>query len=49
MKVKIIAEMTTEERDRLMSSYRGWSIEEIVFDKVAPNDDYQDIEVHIID
>ncbi len=49
MKVKIVAEMTTEERDNLMNHYSGWSIEEIVFDRVAPNDDYQDIEVRIID
>ena len=49
MKVKIIAEMTSEERDNLMNHYNGWTIEEIVFDRVAPNDDYQDIEVHIVD
>ena len=49
MKVKIVAEMTSEERDNLMNHYSGGTIEEIVFDRVAPNDDYQDIEVHIVD
>ena len=50
MKVKIIAEMTSKERDQLMSRYcDGWSIENVVFDMVAPQDEYQDIEVRIID
>ena len=50
MKVKIIAEMTSAERDELMSRYcEGWSIEEVVFEMVAPQDKYQDIEVRIID
>ena len=50
MKVKIIAEMTSKERDQLMNGYGdGWSIESVVFDMVAPQDNYQDIEVRIID
>lgn len=50
MKVKIIAEMTSKERDQLMSGYSdGWSIENVVFDMVAPQDEYQDIEVRIIE
>ena len=51
MKVKIIAEMTSAERDELMSGYPDgdWTIENVVFDMVAPQDEYQDIEVRIID
>ena len=50
MKVKIVAEMTSAERDELLNYYpEGWDIEAIVFDRVAPNDDYQDIEVIITD
>ena len=50
MKVKIIAEMTSKERDQLMSGYSGgWTIENVIFDMVAPQDEYQDIEVRIID
>ena len=50
MKVKIVAEMTSAERDELLNHYsEGWDIEAIVFDRVAPNDDYQDVEVIITD
>ena len=50
MKVKIIAEMTSAERDRLLSNYpEGWTIESVVFETVAPDDSYQDIEVVITD
>lgn len=49
MKVKIVAEMTAQERDELLAQYPGWTIEGIVFDMVAPQDDYQDIEVIITD
>ena len=41
MKVKIVAEMTSAERDELLSYYpEGWNIEAIIFDRVAPHDDY---------
>ena len=49
MKVKIVAEMTSKERDQLLEMYSGWTIETIVFDRVAPQDEYQDIEVIITD
>ena len=50
MKVKIVAEMTTQERDELLEMYPGgWTIENVVFDMVAPQDEYQDIEVIITD
>ena len=50
MKVKIIAEMTSAERDRLLDNYpEGWDIETIVFERVAPSDECQDIEVIITD
>ena len=49
MKVKIVAEMTSKERDQLLEMYSDWTIEAIVFDRVAPQDEYQDIEVIITD
>jgi hypothetical protein len=49
MKVKIVAEMTSKERDQLLEIYPGWTIEEIIFDRVAPQDEYQDIEVIVAD
>ena len=49
MKVKIVAEMTSKERDRLLERWPGWTIEAIIFDMVAPQDEYQDIEVIITD
>jgi hypothetical protein len=49
MKVKIVAEMTAQERDELLERWPGWTIENVVFDMVAPQDDYQDIEVVITD
>ena len=50
MKVKIIAEMTSAERDEYLAYYpSGFTIENIVFEMVGPRDDYQDIEVVIID
>ena len=50
MKGKIIAEMTSAERDELLANYLpGFTIEEIVFEMVGPYDDYQDIEVVITD
>ena len=48
MKVKIVAEMTSAERDKLLSNYpEGFTIENIVFEMVGPYDNYQDIEVII--
>ena len=50
MEVKIIAEMTSAERDQLLADYPpGFTIENIVFEMVGPYDDYQDIEVIITD
>ena len=49
MKIKIVAEMTAQERDELLAQCPDWTIEEIIFDMVAPQDDYQDIEVIITD
>ena len=49
MKVKIVAEMTAQERDNFLKMYPGWTIEEIIFDRVAPQDEYQDIEVIVAD
>ena len=51
MKVKIIAEMTSAERDECLAYYpSGFTIEEIIFEMVGPYDDYyQDIEVVIVD
>jgi hypothetical protein len=50
MEVKIIAEMTSAERDQLLADYPpGFTIENIVFEMVGPYDDYQDIEVVITD
>jgi hypothetical protein len=49
MKVKIVAEMTSKERDKLLELWSGWTIESIVFEMVAPQDEYQDIEVIITD
>ena len=48
MKVKIVAEMTAQERDKRLSNYpEGFTIENIVFEMVGPYDNYQDIEVII--
>ena len=49
MKVKIVAEMTTQERDELLEMYSDWTIENVVFDMVAPQDEYQDVEVIVTD
>ena len=49
MKVKIVAEMTAQERDELLEMYPGWTIENVVFDMVAPQDEYQDVEVIVTD
>ena len=49
MKVKIVAEMTSKERDKLLETYSGWDIESVVFDIVAPQDEFQDVEVIITD
>ena len=49
MKVKIVAEMTAQERDKLLEMYPDWTVESIVFDMVAPQYEYQDIEVIITD
>ena len=49
MKVKIVAEMSQEEKDTLLSKYpKDWTIEEIIFCMVAPEDEYSDIDVIII-
>lgn len=50
MDVKIIARMTQAEKEEMLSRYpEGWKIEEIVFEMVNPDDNYQDIEVVITD
>ena len=50
MEVKIVAKMTSAERDELLANYpSGFTIENIVFEMVGPYDDYQDIEVIITD
>lgn len=49
MDVKIIATMTETEKQDLLDSYpEGFTIEQIVFEMVGPYDDYQDIEVRIV-
>lgn len=49
MKIKIVAEMSQEEKDMLLSKYpKDWTIEEIIFCMVAPEDEYSDIDVIII-
>ena len=50
MEVKIIAKMTKAEKEEMLKDYgEGWTIEQVVFEMVGPYDDYQDIEVQIID
>ena len=50
MEVKIIAKMTKAEKEEMLQDYgEGWTIEQVVFEMVGPYDDYQDIEVQIID
>ena len=41
MEVKIIARMTQAEKEEMLSCYpKGWTIEQIIFEMVAPDDNY---------